>query len=65
MELTLGEYQEVRSHPNRFAVLPGHVLEVVERVVAAHDGFVVVEKVGPAAAYAAESDPRQAEGMDA
>jgi hypothetical protein len=63
MELTLGEYEELRSSPNRFAVLPGHVLETVERVVAAHEGYVVVEKVGPAAVYAAELDPRRAEGM--
>ena len=33
MELTMGEYEELRSHPNRFAVLPGHVLEKVEHVV--------------------------------
>ena len=65
MALTLGEYEELRSHPNRFAVLPGHVLETVEQVVDAHDGYVVVEKVGPAAAIAAELNPRQAEGMEA
>jgi hypothetical protein len=65
MELTLGEYEELRSQPNRFAVLPGHVLETVEHVVATHDGYVVVEKVGPAATVAAELDPRQAEGMGA
>ena len=65
MELTLGEYEELRSHPNRFAVLPGHVLETVEHVVDAHDGYVVVEKVGPAAAYAAEVDPREGDGTEA
>jgi hypothetical protein len=65
MSLTLGEYEELRSHPNRFAVLPGHVLEEVERVVDADDRYVVVEKVGPAAAIAAELDPRQAGGTEA
>ena len=65
MELTLGEYEELRSHPHRFAVRPGHVLETVEHVVDAHDGYVVVEKFGRAAAYAAELDPRQAEGSEA
>ena len=59
MELTLGEYEELRSHPNRFAVLPGHVLDTVEHVVATHDGYVVVEKLGPAAHVAAELDPRK------
>jgi hypothetical protein len=65
MELTLGEYEELRSHPNRFAVIPGHVLEGVEYVVDAHDGYVVVEKVGPAGAYAAELDPRRADSTGA
>lgn len=64
MELTLDEYEELRSHPDRFAVLPGHVLEAVEHVEDAHDGYVVVEKLGPAAAYAAELDPRQADGTN-
>ena len=50
MELTTGEYGELRSHPNRFAVLPGHVLEKVEHVVDTQDGYVVVETVVPAAA---------------
>ena len=59
MELTTGEYGELRSHPNRFAVLPGHVLEKVEHVVDTQDGYVVVEKVGPAAAFVAELDPRK------
>lgn len=58
MELTLGEYEELRSYPDRFAVLSGHVLEGVERVVNAHDDYVVVEKVGAAAQVAAELDPR-------
>jgi hypothetical protein len=61
MELTLGQYEELRSHPNRFAVIPGHVLEGVEHVVDTHDGYVVVDKVGPAGAYAAELDPRRAD----
>ena len=59
MQMTLGEYEELRSHPDRFAVLPGHVLEGVERVVDTHDDYVVVEKVGPAAHVTAELDPRK------
>ena len=61
MKMTLGEYEELRSYPNRFAVLPGHVVAGVERVVDAHDSYVVVEKIGPAAQVAAELDPRKAE----
>jgi hypothetical protein len=57
MELTLGEYEQLRSHPNRFAVLPGHVLDTLQHVVDTHDGYVVVGKVGCAAAFAGELDP--------
>ena len=59
MELTLGEYEELREYPSRFAVVPGHVLEGVEQIVETHDGYVIVEKVGPAARVAAELDPRK------
>jgi hypothetical protein len=61
MELTLAEYEELRQHPNRFAVLPGHVLEDVERIVEEHPGYVVVEKFGAAATSAVEHDPRNAQ----
>jgi hypothetical protein len=61
MELPLGEYEELRSYPGRFAVLPGHVVEGVERVVDTHGDYVVVEKVGPAGHVAAELDPRKAD----
>jgi hypothetical protein len=59
MELTLGEYEALRAHPNRFAVLPGHVLPDVERIVEDHGGYVVVEKLGPGASFAAEMNPRR------
>jgi hypothetical protein len=56
--LTLAEYEQLRSRPNRFAVVPGHVVKTVERIVEAHESYVVVEKVGAAARVAAELDPR-------
>jgi hypothetical protein len=58
MEFTLAAYEAIRAHPNRFAVLPGHVYPDVERVVEEHDGYVVVEKLGAGATFAAEHDPR-------
>jgi hypothetical protein len=61
MEMTLGEYEELRSSPTRFAVLPGHVVAGVERIVDTHGNYVVVEKIGPAAQVAAELDPRKAD----
>jgi hypothetical protein len=39
------EYEAIRSDEMRFAVLVGHVMPEVERVVSEHDGrYVVVEK---------------------
>jgi hypothetical protein len=58
MAMTVAEYEEVRAHPSRFAVLDGHVVPEVERVVSATDRFVVVEKFGAAGTYAAKHDPR-------
>ena len=58
MMMTAGEYEAVRKHPSRFAVLDGHVVPEMERVVNATDRFVVVEKFGAGATYAAKHDPR-------
>lgn len=53
MEMTPGEFIAVHSAPNRFAVLPGHVLGDVEWVVEDGHKFWVVEK-RPSAMSAAE-----------
>ena len=42
----LAEYQEVRSHGNRFLLKPTHEKTDVEHVVSDRDGYVVVEKDG-------------------
>jgi hypothetical protein len=42
--LTVAEYRSLRESPVRFAVLPGHVVPAVERVVEKREGYVVVEK---------------------
>jgi hypothetical protein len=42
--LTITEYEAVREHALRFAVLRGHVFPEAERVVAEPDGYVVVQK---------------------
>jgi hypothetical protein len=41
---TAAEFTEAHSAPDRFMVLPGHVFDDVERVIASHDGYDVVEK---------------------
>ena len=59
MNLTLNEYEAVRSESNSFAVLPGHVFSDVERVVRETDRFVVVSKIGEGGELAEELDPRE------
>lgn len=44
MEMTPAAFMSVHSAPNRFAVLPGHVLGDVEWVVETADRYWVVEK---------------------
>jgi hypothetical protein len=59
MQMTPQAYEQLRAHPNRFAVLRGHVYPEVERVVEEHDGYVVVEKLGAGASFAVAHDPRR------
>ena len=56
--LTLGEYEAVRSDGTHFLIASGHEDIEVERVVAVHDAYVVVEKDGVAGLVALEEDPR-------
>jgi hypothetical protein len=45
VQMTLAEYERVRSQRDRFAVLPGHQTDQIERVVEACDRFLIVDKV--------------------
>ena len=57
--LKLAEYEAVRAYPTRFAILPGHEIPDVERVVQQNDRYAVVEKAPAAAAQIAiDHDPR-------
>lgn len=58
VELTVRQYEQIRSHPRRFVVVPGHELPEVETVVATRPGYVIVEKRDQAGAVAERSDPR-------
>jgi hypothetical protein len=59
VQLTLAEYEQVRSNPKRFFVIPGHQLLEFERVVDERDAYVVVEKLpGGPAGMAIRDDPR-------
>lgn len=57
--LTLVEYEAVRAVPTQFAVVPGHELPEIERVVARHPSYLVVDKQEEDAEHVArETDPR-------
>jgi hypothetical protein len=58
VELTPREYEEIRSHPKRFVVLPGHQMTDVETVVATRAGYVIVEKLDQAGEVAEQRDRR-------
>ena len=57
LEITLDTYQDIRSDPARFLVVPGHVAGDVERVVMEGGQYLVVEKIGAAEAIAEATDP--------
>ena len=59
VELTLREYEEVRSHATRFFIVPGHEVTAVERVVEQNPRFAVVEKLDRGAEVAEQRDPRR------
>ena len=61
LSLTLAEYEQLRSHPRRFAVVPGHEIPGTEEVVAHHAGYAVVEKIGVGGTIADARDPRRDE----
>jgi hypothetical protein len=60
IELTAAQYEELRLIPTHFAVIRGHEIPAVERVVEEHELFVVVEKLGEGAIDAIKLDPRRA-----
>jgi maleate cis-trans isomerase len=57
--MTVGEYEAVRAKATQFAVVPGHELPDIERVVARHPTYLVIEKQDPdAEEVARKTDPR-------
>lgn len=58
VELTVHEYEEIRTNPRRFVVIPGHEFPDVETVVEARRGYIIVEKRDQAGEVAEEHDPR-------
>jgi hypothetical protein len=58
IELSVHEYERVRSNPRWFMVVPGHQHPELEVVIETQPGYLVVEKVDQAGAKAEEADPR-------
>jgi hypothetical protein len=59
IEITMVDYEQVRSDPTHFATARGHEQPDVETVVENRDGYVVVRKAeGPPAEIAEKLDPR-------
>jgi hypothetical protein len=58
--LTRAEYEEVRSHPARFVVVPGHQDETAgEVVVEPRSRYTIVEKQADGRAVAERTNPRR------
>jgi hypothetical protein len=58
VELSIAEYEEVRSGFERFLVLPGHEIEAIEDVVERRSSYLVVAKRDEAAEMAYAADDR-------
>jgi hypothetical protein len=59
IEVSIADYERIRSEPTLFIIRPGHESSNVEEVVERTDEFHVVKKVeGDAAEVARETDPR-------
>ena len=58
VSMTVAEYERVRAAPVQFALVPGHEIPEVERVVDETRRFTVVEKHPEEQQVALETDPR-------
>ena len=58
LNLTVAEYEHIRSSGVRFPIASGHDFPEFENVVEENDGYVVVQKIGIAAEEAERLDPR-------
>jgi hypothetical protein len=58
VELSIRDYERIRSNPRRFIVLPSHERLEVEIVVERRPGYFVVEKLDQAGETAVQTDPR-------
>ena len=60
IRMTVPEYEELRSDPAHFAIVPGHVADGVEVVIAREGRYDIVRKLpGGPEEYAVARDPRR------
>lgn len=58
LDMSMFEYEGIRSSAVRFPIAPGHDVPDVELVVEQNERYAVVEKIGKAAGVSARLDPR-------
>ena len=59
IRLTMVEYEALRSEPTHFAIVPGHEIQGIERLVKHEAGYdIVAKRPGEPARVAEETDPR-------
>ena len=58
IEVTMGDYERVRSHPRQFLVAAGHEQPEFESIVRAGESYSIVEKRDEAGREAEARDPR-------
>jgi hypothetical protein len=56
LELTLGEYESLRSNSTWFVVTPGHDIPRIEQIVRRNDRYEIVTKLDEAGEIAAAAD---------
>lgn len=57
LRVSTSEYQDVRAHPIRFLLFPGHEVSAIESVVGGDPSrYLVVEKLGAARSVADRED---------
>ena len=58
ISLSHAEYENARSNPIWFVILPGHEVIDIETVIEVNDRFALVEKLPGEISMAAATDPR-------
>jgi hypothetical protein len=56
LDISLAEYERVRSAFDRFLLAPGHEIDAIERVAERYPDHIVVVKTGAAAVVAREGE---------